>query len=507
MRGQPSNNTAKSDRFSFLWLGIGTLLLVFANGRWIFPLTTWLALIFVMRFLRKQKAARGLIIVSVAFLLVNIISWQGMIPVSSVIYYAIAAGIAGTYLLPFLADRLIVPRVNGFASTLVFPLVWTTVEYLNSVVNPYATWCALAYTQYGCLPLVQLVSVTGLSGLTFLITWFASVVNWIWEEDFRWPKIRPGIGIYAGILAGILLLGGARMVLFPSRSNTVRVGSVTASQILVSQFRQCVEKADWECVHKTSVELLDVLIEDSRLAAHAGAKIVFWQEYAGRMLMEDEEVSIERGKELARKENIYLGMALFTMTRAYPDELGENKIIWIAPSGEVIAEYLKSRPVPGEPCIAGEGNIPVFDTPYGKIASVICYDMDFPGLVRQAGQAGADLMLVPAEDWKEVNLLHSHMAIFRAIENGFSLVRSTDQGMSVASDFQGQILAALNQLTTEERLMITDVPTRGVTTFYSRIGDLFAWLCIAGFLTITGWTVFHMSIHFKTRGESMKINN
>ena len=153
-------------------------------------------------------------------------------------------------------------------------------------------------------------------------------------------------------------------------------------------------------------------------------------------------------------------------------------------------EYLKSRPVPGELTVAGDGKVAILDTLYGKIASVICYDMDFPGLVRQAGQAGADLMLVPAKDWKESRLMHWQMAVFRAIENGFSLVRSNGgHGLSAAADYQGRVLATTDQVTTEERLMIADVPTEGVTTIYSRIGDLFAWLCVAGVMAVVGWAV------------------
>ena len=155
-----------------------------------------------------------------------------------------------------------------------------------------------------------------------------------------------------------------------------------------------------------------------------------------------------------------------------------------------MVEYFKSKPAPNEPCIAGEGNVAILDTPYGKIATVICYDMDFPRLVRQAGQAGADLMLVPINDWNEVKLMHRNMAVFRAIENGFSLVRANSyQGLSTAADYQGRILAMTDQYTTEERLMIADVPSQGVTTIYSRIGDLFAWLCMAGFVAVVGLAV------------------
>jgi len=494
---QRSNNITKSDRWSYLWLAIGAILLVFFNGRWIIPLATWLAPVFLMRFLRKQKPARGLALVALTNILVFTISWQGMIPVPGVFYYLVVAGIGLIYTFPFLADRFIAPRVNGYASTLVFPLAWTTLEYLNSLVSPYATWGALAYTQFDQLPLVQVVSVTGLSGLAFLMTWFASVTNWAWEQDFHWPQLQRGCGFYAGILALVLLLGGARLALFPPASNTVRVGSITASQALQTQLSECGE--DWGCFRQTSVKILDDFFDHSRDAVHAGAKFVFWQEAKASVLKEDEAATIERGREFARQQNVYLGMALNTITRAYPEELAENKVIWIAPSGEILEEYLKSRPVPGERDFPGEGNVPILDTPYGKIATVICYDMVFPDLIRQAGKADADLMLVPANDWKEVDPLMTRMAIFRGLENGFSLVRSTGLGLSAAADYQGRVLATIDQFNTEERLMIADVPTQGVITIYSRIGDLFSWLCVVGFVALVGWAVLWLGLRLTDR--------
>ena len=104
---QRSNNITKSDRWSYLWLAIGAILLVFLNGRWIIPLATWLAPVFLMRFLRKQKPARGLALVALTNILVFTISWQGMIPVPGVFYYLVVAGIGLIYTFPFLADRFI----------------------------------------------------------------------------------------------------------------------------------------------------------------------------------------------------------------------------------------------------------------------------------------------------------------------------------------------------------------------------------------------------------------
>jgi apolipoprotein N-acyltransferase len=71
--------------------------------------------------------------------------------------------------------------------------------------------------------------------------------------------------------------------------------------------------------------------------------------------------------------------------------------------------------------------------------------------------------------------------LLRVIENGFSLVRPVYNGYSYAMDYNGRILAHMDSDITEDGIMYADVPTRGVRTIYSAIGDLFAWLCVLGF--------------------------
>lgn len=483
---QSNNRVTKSDRWPYLWLVMGTILLLFSNGQWMIPLVTWLAPVCLMRFLRLQKPARGLFLVALTSMVVYVIAWQGMIPLPGIFYYIVAATIGLLYFLPFLADRFIAPQVNGFTSTLVFPLAWTTVEYLSSLASPYSTWGALAYTQYGNLPLIQMVSVMGLAGLAFLMTWFASVVNWAWEQDFLWLKIRRRIGVYVGILTLALLLGGARLALFPPASNTTVVAAITSSSDVYAE--EAVEAGNMEAVRSAFATVQDKLLERSRQAAQAGAKIIVWHEGAASILKQDEAAFIERGRHFARQEQVYLGMAL--LTRLTPAPSMENKLVLIDPSGNIVWEYWKAKPVPGEPSLAGDGLIPSQDTPYGRIAASICFDMDFPELIRQAGKAKADLMLAPSNDWAEITPLHTHMASFRAIENGFSLVRITGNGLSAAFDYQGRVLATMDYFVSGgEQVMIAHVPTQGATTIYSRIGDLFAWLCVAGLMTFIGWAV------------------
>ena len=188
---------------------------------------------------------------------------------------------------------------------------------------------------------------------------------------------------------------------------------------------------------------------------------------------------------------MYLLLGLFTMPEGFPEVKAENKAVWITPDGEVKWHYLKGRPIPGlEPYIvAGDGIIPVDQTGSGAIASVICFDMDHPVYIRQAGRSGTDVMLVPSNDWPAIVPFHTYMASFRGIENGFSIVRATGNGLSAAFDYQGRTLATADYSTTKQA-MIAHVPTQGVNTIYTVVGDLFAWLSMVGFVTLVGFALF-----------------
>ncbi|HMD87799.1 MAG TPA: hypothetical protein VKF38_01430, partial [Anaerolineaceae bacterium] len=77
------------------------------------------------------------------------------------------------------------------------------------------------------------------------------------------------------------------------------------------------------------------------------------------------------------------------------------------------------------------------------------------------------------------------MAISRAIENGFSLVRPTGNGTTLVTDYQGRILASQDYMTNTSGILLTSVPMHGFTTIYSHIGDLLAYLCGIGLVLLT----------------------
>jgi len=88
----------------------------------------------------------------------------------------------------------------------------------------------------------------------------------------------------------------------------------------------------------------------------------------------------------------------------------------------------------------------------------------------------------------------------RAIENGFSMVRPTYNGYSYAIDYNGNLLASMDSDETETGIMYAEVPTQGVNTLYSTIGDLLGWICVAGLLGFLPLNIILRKRQNKERG-------
>jgi apolipoprotein N-acyltransferase len=499
-----------SDRFAYLWLALAAVLYLFAGGLWVFPLTAWLAPLFLLRFVRAQRPLPGLLLawlVKFAVAVVFVLQGTQFPPGTSPRYYALVLLVTLVAILPYLADRLITPRLQGFVATLVFPLAFTMMEYLISF-GPSGTLNSIAYTQYGDLPLLQVMSVTGIWGITFLLAWFAAVINWAWERGFAWPQVRGGAVLYAVVLAMVFLGGGVRLALFPPDATVIRVSGLSPSQAAVSAFNKQLPQAtlslvlsgkatqaDRALVRSAFATLDNDLLARSQQEARAGAKIIVWPEaspVSASILQEDEPALIQRTGALAREAGIYLDMGLGVfLPNAGKGPFLKDEAVLLNPTGHVVWTYELSHLVPGGQglYVQGDGKVPLVDSPYGRLAGVICFDLDYPGTMRQAGQGGADLLLAPSDDWQAFDPLHTQHATFRAIESGFSLVREASQGLSMTVDYEGRVLAASDYFTTNHQVMVAYVPRHGVRTIYATIGDLFAWLCIIGLLALTGLTI------------------
>lgn len=500
-------STRSPERLSYLWLVSAAVLFAFTGDRWVIPLAAWFAPLFLLRFVRAQSPWRGMLLAWLARFIVGAIILRGIVLVSGVGFFVVVALIALLVTLPYLADRLMTPRLNGFVATLVFPVALTALEYLSSF-SPNGTIYSLAYTQYGDLPLMQLVSVTGIWGITFLIAWFAAVANWAWDHEFDVLKARSGALLYAGVLAVVMTGGSARLAFSQPGATTVRVAGLSASQAAVSAFNQQLPSATLSLLESgkaTSTDraqaraafstLDDDLFATSQQEARDGAKIIVWPEASpvgGNILAEDEPSLIQRASALAQQQGVYLDMGLGVfLSGAGQGPYLKDEAVLVDPAGQVWT-YEKTHLVPfGEQglIVPGDGKLPLIASPYGRLATAICFDLDFPATMRQAGQGGTDIVLALADDWRAIDPTHAQHAVFRAIENGYSLVREASKGLSITVDYEGNVLAASDYFANDHQIMVAYVPTHGVRTIYGAVGDLFAWLCLLGLLAFIGLTI------------------
>ena len=198
---------------------------------------------------------------------------------------------------------------------------------------------------------------------------------------------------------------------------------------------------------------------------------------------EDVLATVARGQALADEADVYLGMPVYII---YPDSdrVRENKLLVAAPDGQIVIEHVKYGGNLIEGTLKGSGEIATIDTPYGRLAGIICWDTNYPQIVSQIGRQKTDILLSPSKEWAGINPMHAEMAVFRAIENGAAVIRQTDEGLSIAVDGYGRTLATGSGLAVSGNYLVVDVPVSGPTTLYPVIGGVVGMLATAGLVVM-----------------------
>jgi len=473
-------------RWSAVWLLLGAALLPFTFFQTVVPVAAWLAPIFLLRFVRTVRPWIGLPVVALVGYCATLIALRGFFGAPGSYLWALG-GVA--LVAAYGADKLAAGRVHGFARTLLFPAVDTAASFLFSLDqgSPLGSWGASGYSQITNLPLTQTTSVVGMYGLSFLIMWAAPVVNDMWERRFNLRAARSAVVPFGVLLLAALLFGGARLALLTPSAPTVQMAALAPDRELnaardaagvAAGPRSAAERDRLADQHLAPV--LDDLFARTRRAARAGAKVVAWSEAAGYVFKEDERALLDRAAAVARDEGIYLELGMIFILPTTGSPTNENRSILIDPTGAIRWDYHKATTVPGDGNARGPADLPVVDTPYGRLSVAICFDADFPWLVRQAGRAGVDILLVPSSDWGPVGPVHADMAVVRAIENGVSILRPTRKGTSVAVDPQGRTLARTDYFTGDDQTMMAALPTAGGSALYPVVGDLVGWASVIG---------------------------
>ncbi len=447
-----------------------------------------IAPIFILAFGRSLSTKQGNLLTVLGFILsLNIAMW-GLYDLgdgtTTIILNVVRSSIQATlFSLPYIADRLIYPRLKGnrVVSSLSFPIAVTAIHFLISLEGPYDGDMVSGVYGFGGLVFKQIASIAGLWGFVFVFSWFASVLNFAWEKGFDWREIKTVTLSFALTVLGIFLFGAAKISASTYREpDAVQIAAVFLLPEEGEGFDPQGLFSKEPSPYEETMSKIEAL---TRAAASNGAKILAFQETAIKIQEVDENTFIERLSTVAVANDVYFSIGY----GVFPNEgKGWNKAILISDQGELEVDYRKRYLLGlgdlfGESIIYKKGPevIQSVDTPYGRIAVSICRDMSFPPYARQAGNQRVDIMLDPSYD---VPKSGGPVYALRAIENGFSMVRPVYNGYSYAVDYNGRLLASMDSDDTSTGIMYADVPTKGVTTVYANIGDLLGWICVAGLL-------------------------
>lgn len=456
-----------------LLYGLTTLL---SSGRFNFAIAAWLAPILALLFLYSdhQKPSSRLRWLFLSSWLALSIAWYGATPIWGLAHWVFmafnaAVGVCVYLLLWWLWQ----PKKQGVLSTLVFPSIYVSVETLSLSGSPFGSFGADAYSQISFSPFIQLASVTGLLGVSFFMTWTASTLVWCVLRGAASLR-HPGIWSVAAALVAVIGWGVWQLQQ-PHSASTLRVAGLTAQSVDMHQYMSWLQ-SDPDRFDEQSRALHSLyLSETEALVTDSGAQLVVWPELAGLGTFAAVEHLLSDASDLAARLGIHLLVPSMSV-----DPNGErtalNQAHLIDAEGATLLRHVKFGGNFIEGTEAGPVQVSWVDSSLGRIGVLICWDADFPDVVREAGRSQLDYLLVVAKDWSGIDPLHGEMATLRAIENRVSLFRQADSGLSVATDPYGRVLGRAQG---PEHNLVVNLPKPQSVALYPRLGNRLGAICLA----------------------------
>jgi apolipoprotein N-acyltransferase len=374
------------------------------------------------------------------------------------------------------------------------PFLWVAVELARTRITAFP-WELLGYAQTGNFAIARIATLTGVYGLSLEI----ALVNSVFAAAFLAPKERRKWLLGAACGAAAILQSGQWLAPPPLATDH--------SALLVQPNIPIQEGAMWtkEYFQDTLRDLTAVSLHPAResFLEKAGRRydLIVWPEspspfYTNDLLFRD-AVSA-----LARQSGSWVvaGSIGVTPTMHSGGESSQifNSAALVSPQGEWVGRYDKVHLVPfGEylpfPQVfafaggltkeVGEFQRGASRTPLDaggeRFGMFICYESIFPDEVRQGPLQGAQVLLNISNDgwygdsgaWKQ----HLQQTQMRAIENERWLLAGTNTGMTASIDPHGRIVAATPRKA--RTALAAPYALSSGTTFYTRHGDWFAYLC------------------------------
>jgi apolipoprotein N-acyltransferase len=393
-------------------------------------------------------------------------------------------------LYPALAALITSRLVNrGGAAALFFaPAAWVATEFSRGYFFGGFPWVPLGNTQVTVLPVAQLASVLGVYGLSALVSFVSTAIAYALLTSGR-QRLVAAVAMVL-VLGGVAGWGTWRI----SQGTLTREGTPIRIGLVQGNIPQ---ELKWK--NEEARRIFTTYIAMTRDVVKRGAQFVMWPESSTPFMFEEDEGGESALRALAREVNVPILFGSDQVDRSKTPLRMYNSAFMVAPSGATAAVYRKIHLVPfGEfipfkgvasfvsPLVDSLGEFAPGDSmvmlPVGQhlISTAICYEVVYPGLIRQAVQGGSELLTTITNDaWygqSSAPYQHFAMASMRAIEQGRYLARAANTGISGVVDPYGRVVAQSPLF--EEVGMVEEVRVLKDRTIYSRIGDAIAYVSI-----------------------------
>ncbi len=365
------------------------------------------------------------------------------------------------------------------------PVLWVALEFLYPNLFPWR----MANCQLHAPVLMQIGDVTGPFGLSFVMVWVSAAV-----VDVLGPPRRTAPLLAA--LSATFVVVAYGMVRLPAIERAMQAAPV-ARVGLVQGNISIQEKGDvsYFDINLDKYQQLSEGLQDS-------VDVIVWPETVSQRWVPADATRLQGKDNPFDDLHSYLIFGGLAFHLLGPHEAEEfNSAFLIGPDGLVLGRYDKRILMPFGEYLPFASRLPfikslspetgsftagktvsVFDVGGKvKIGQLICYEDLLSSMPRHATQAGAEVLLNILNDAWYGNTAapyqHQARALWRAIENRRYLLRGSNSGVTSIIDAAGRVVAEGGLFRPE---VVTGTVRRlHLTTFYTRCGDVFAWLVVA----------------------------
>lgn len=371
-------------------------------------------------------------------------------------------------------------------------------EWAQSLFWHGVPWARLALSQVECLPMIQSASLFGSMFICFLIV----LTNGLLANAIRPREVmvrsKKKIAIYLLLVMLVPLsnglFGAVRIQCMDkesSNADTVRVALIQGNIASGDKWQDDSLSASVTKYLDMSREVIDAESPD----------IVLWPETVLTVSLDREPYYLNKLITFAKQNSIML------VTGAYAsDDEGNlyNALYAIYADGSVDEHVYKKRhlvpfgeylPMPwlfnsipflaelnlSDNALTAGSDSELFTSPYGAIGGLVCFDSIYDELARSSAADGAQLLLLSTNDswYRDSRAVYQHNshAILRAVENGRSIARAANTGISTLILPSGEVISSLDPLVTGT--LCGDLPLSSEVTLYQRVGNLIVWLSMA----------------------------